>query len=274
MAKAIVETVHFTVDPDGLTRLVRDIWAEGNYKKALGILEAAKYGEPLPIAVQHDIIRGKNKFARYRNQRDSFCIKADRWKSSKGTRYPDPDEIPEIASKVAKLEDDLAFYKRPTDVPEEEEVEKPKKVLPDVSRLPKRFAGYASLDEMNMALLMKRNLPTVDQYLADAASRDEREAAGKPKPDRALSAEMGWVVPDGKFYACLTKQEHIWLCHQFGLTESAAEKLGWIKITKDLLDKNHIFKGAKEPTQKQINTVFDWCEKHNYELPEWAGGKD
>lgn len=278
METKTVQIVHFTVDPDGLTRLVRDMWAKGNYKKALNILGAAKHGDPLAIDVQHDIIRGKMKFALYRNQKDSFCIKADRWKPRGFSNYPDPDEIPVMAAKVAKLESDLEFYKRPVEDDPDEQYQR--KVLGEpipknrATLVMKKFAGYASLEEMNMALMIQRSIPTVEEYLANAASRDEREAAGKPKPDRSLTADMGWVVPDGKFYACLTKQEHSWLCAQFGLEESTAEELGWVKITKDLMGQTFIHEGKKDATQKQINTVFDWCQKHKQKLPEWAGGRD
>ena len=134
----------------------------------------------------------------------------------------------------------------------------------------KRFAGCDKLGKK--CRLIPLDARTVDETVAAMRSRDQRE--GKVKPDSKLIAEMGWVLPDGKFYACLTKMEHIWLASQFGLTETQAEQAGWVKITEDFVGARFIHQGKIPATQKQINTVFDWCEKHKAKLPEWAGGSD
>ena len=140
--------------------------------------------------------------------------------------------------------------------------------------LPPMFGGYGSLDEMNMAYMLKfaaRDQAKNRQNYIN--SRLERE--GKPiLPDKNLEAESGWVTPDGKFYACLTPMEHVWLALQFGNTERQAERSGWIKIVKDITAQIHIFPGEIEATQKQIDTISDWCEKHNHPLPYFAGGEE
>lgn len=265
--------VHFTVDPDGLTSLVRDMWGEGNFSKCLSILEIAKHGDPIPVAIQHDIIRGKKRFARVKGSRSKFCIKEDNWEPSNFSYYPDPASLPKLAEKVRGLELD-AEDRHAVERREEMEEECGADIMAAAAaRGMKRFGGFDSLEEMNQALLIQRNLPTLDEVLQAQDSRDKRESQGKPKPDRKLEAWAGWIRPDGLFYACLTKMEHIWLAGQFDLSEQQAEGKGWIKITRDLTGQTYIFKGKQEPTQKQINTVFDWCEKHKHPLPEWAGGK-
>lgn len=274
------KSLHFTVDPDGLTRLVRDMWAEGNYDKCLNVLGASKSGGPLALDVQYDIIRGKKRFANWKGERDQFCIEKDDWKPSKIAFYPDPAPS-RLASALQKKSDKdsereisraLGGYSEPEEV---KTVARPARVQRRIVKRYKMqmFGGYSSLEEMNMAYLAKRNIPTIDDQIAAMHSRDEREGK-KPLPDRKLSTRMGWILPNGGFYSCLTKMEHVWLAAQFGKTESQAENAGWIKTTVGLTGETHIFKGEKEPTQKQINTVFDWCEKYKVTLPHWAGGKD
>lgn len=269
------QTVHFTVDPTGLTRLVREMWAEGSYDKCLNLLAATKHGEPLPIAVQYEIIRGKKRFALFNGDPDSFCIEADDWKPGAGSRYPDPEpsKLAAWLKEQSRLETDreMARILRGRGIEDDIDDEgEPRRTI-TAPKMMKRFAGFDSLDDMNHAMLMKRNIPTIDETVAAMHSRDERDGK-KPRPDLTLSAEMGWLLPDGKYYACLTKMEHVWLAAQFGKTEAQAEYAGWIKTTKDLMGERHIFKGKRDPTQSQLNTLFDWCEKHKAKLPDWAGG--
>jgi len=65
--------------------------------------------------------------------------------------------------------------------------------------------------------------------------------------------------------------EHVWLASQFSLSEKAAEQAGWIKINHGLLNETNILH-FEPPTQKQLDTLFDWCQKHKVALPDWAGG--
>lgn len=246
------QTVHFTVDPDGITRLIRDMWAEGSYEKALNVLGSMACGVVIPQGIQYDIIRGKKKFANYNGDPDQFCIIVDNWKPRDGD-YPDPEP-----SKLA------AFLKKRAD--EEFKVEATTTGF-DFTAM-KRFGGYDTIEQMNQALLIQRNISKIDP-LADMHSREERERNGKPKPDTELESKAGWILPNGKFYACLTAMEHVWLASQFGKTEKQAEDAGWIKINHGLLNDTNILH-FKPPTQKQLNTLFDWCEKHKVSMPEWA----
>lgn len=258
--KTTTETVHFTVCPKWLTAFVRSVWAEGSYQRAFNIINAAF--PTMPPDMKHGIIRGTHQLVRAKGRdKTAINVVTDRWKPNL-TRcsyghYPDPDVV--RANPIYTIADwlnHIALKVQKTETKAER---------------PMMFAGYESLEEMNLAFLVKRNLPTVESYIEAQASRNER-ANVKPVADPTLSADMAWILPDGKFYPCLTAQEHAWLASRFQLTEGEAEAMGWIKITKDLFNATHIFKGAKNPTQAQINTVFDWCHKHSKELPSWAGG--
>lgn len=110
----------------------------------------------------------------------------------------------------------------------------------------------------------------IDVFMAHDRELSNRST---PDPDYKLNAEDGWVLPDGKFYPC-GYMEHIWLAGRLGKEEREAEKAGWIKISHGLSGELYIHKHVDSPTQKQINTVFDWCEKHKAKLPDWAGGKE
>ncbi len=299
----MTKTVHFTVCPRFLTNHVRDLWAEGSFDKSLKTLHSAF--PSMPLEMKHDIIRGKRKLVAVTGDPGAMnCVK-DKWtpclnRCSYG-KYPDPEDIASLAECANRLlEEDhknnvsyvmnlLISIKESEDaleiadlhhcvarMPKEAiaEAESIMRKLSAPSPMPmERFGGYGSLEEMNMAFAFKQSIPTVEEVIERNRDRDARAEKGKPKPDRKLTAKMGWVLPDGKFYACLTPMEHIWLASQFGLTESQAEQSGWIKISVDFIGKTFIHKFS-DPTQKQINTVFDWCEKHKKPLPDWAGGKE
>lgn len=97
----------------------------------------------------------------------------------------------------------------------------------------------------------------------------QRLCAGRGIVCEQRGKKIDMTTPDGKFYACLTRMEHIWLAKQFGKTEKEAEEAGWIKINLGLMNDINILH-FKKPTQKQLDTLFDWCQKHKAELPDWA----
>jgi hypothetical protein len=269
-------TVHFKICPKWLTGFVRDVWAEGSYQKSFNIINAA-FPE-MRDEIKFAIISGSKKLVQDKHDKESMNIANDDWKPDLSRchngLYPDPEEVRNNAVYTARDLEEYLERKNPTPPKLDRAEFIENNDLPDlkeVRREMKMFAGYDSLEEMNQALLFKRSIPTPEHYVETQMSRDER-AGQKPKPDKTLLADLGWITPDGKFYACLTAMEHVWLADQFGLSEREAELAGWIKITRGIDMVRHVFQGEKEPTQKQIDTVFQWCEKHKTKLPDWAGG--
>ena len=71
--------------------------------------------------------------------------------------------------------------------------------------------------------------------------------------------------------------EHDWLAGAIGnspnLNKDIATKMGWILISHPMGKPNElsIFFGDKEPTQKQLDTLFDWRQKYEGEVypGEW-----
>ena len=305
-----IATLNFRIDFEWLTEHVRNLWAEGSFDNAIKTARAA-FPE-MSIESVNDVIRGNAKWQKCVDDEDCCTVEADDWKPDLDRcefgKYPDPDDLVKMAERSNRLERQAEEEERikadniareinrctagpdlqalmeiwegfsaaarkgisiPT-APIEEPIKPSKPFV-----MPQMFGGYGSLDEMNKAMLFQREVPTAEQFMAIIDSRSERESKGKPKPDNTLSDKLGWILPNGAFYGCKTKMEHVWLADQIaGLTETAAEGKGWVKISRDIFtDKSVILKGQREPTQKQINTVFDWCEKHKQTLPDWAGGE-
>lgn len=82
-----------------------------------------------------------------------------------------------------------------------------------------------------------------------------------------LNAICGWISPDGYIIPCEYYQ-HITLAScisdKLGLKTTDLESLGYIKLqNKDLFLYPH-----KNITQKQYDTIFDYCELHQMQMPE------
>lgn len=86
--------------------------------------------------------------------------------------------------------------------------------------------------------------------------------------DDHMTSDSGWLLPNGNYYGCSAMEhvgladsllEHIGVQHD-GNAERAAEKLGWVKISKSgfglyvLCD--------KKPTKKQFNRLWDYSVLH------------
>lgn len=129
-----------------------------------------------------------------------------------------------------------------------------------------------NLDEQLAAQWGPATANNIDVFLAHQRVLDKRST---PAPDPNCESEDGWILPDGKFYGC-GYMEHIWLADRLGKEEKEAEKAGWIKISHGVDGRLYIQRldTAREPTQKQIDTMFTWCEKHKAKLPDWAGGHE
>lgn len=96
------------------------------------------------------------------------------------------------------------------------------------------------------------------------------------QPDYSLSSRYGWIAPNGDFYAC-RRTQHCELAERlcfslYGIEgqdgEQVFEKRGWIKITDDsIVTRNVMFLSFVLPNQSQKNTIFDWCQKYNEDVP-------
>lgn len=104
-------------------------------------------------------------------------------------------------------------------------------------------------------------LPSVEDYIKHQLELDKRP---KPEPDPHLDTPTGYILPDGKFYACAW-MEHSWLAFVLGVNNTEnANKAGWIMITHPIDEprKYYIYEGDKEPTQTQLDTLDSWRQRY------------
>lgn len=85
-------------------------------------------------------------------------------------------------------------------------------------------------------------------------------------PADPLGSEYGWITEDGRFHPC-TSWGHIPLARELGVSYRAAERrfvlvsrstnggaFGNISVIRNI-------------TQRQLNTMFDWAQRHGYKIP-------
>jgi len=84
---------------------------------------------------------------------------------------------------------------------------------------------------------------------------------------------FGWILPNGTFYPCKYHEhakvaEKIFKDNDIKSTnpEHDAEIKNWIKISG--FEETKIFLFIRNPTQYQIDALFDWCLKHNIHFPK------
>lgn len=88
-----------------------------------------------------------------------------------------------------------------------------------------------------------------------------------------LDTNNGWLSPDGNLYPCDKFQHNNLqgsLERNFGIPN--LEK-NWIKLLKFDLQSPMFLECYDKPTQAQINTMFDFCEKHKIQFPDWIDEK-
>jgi hypothetical protein len=134
-----------------------------------------------------------------------------------------------------------------------------------------------------MTLQAMKSMPSVDPEAiastVDAIMGNGKELDEPPERCTKLESKHGYILPNGDFYPC-GFMKHAMLAarilkhvldrnpEDIADEEKLADNMGWIRIqTSTLMDVTHIAI-PKRPTQKQQNTLWDWCQKHNEEYPK------
>lgn len=119
--------------------------------------------------------------------------------------------------------------------------------------------------------------PPVPVLHAEYDFDDVERAPEPPAPDATLKTDTGWLLPDGKLYACRYR-EHERLAWQLGAGDRYHMFFGvpgWLHLEDGTWRvPNALRHEGVEPTvvtQAQIDTIFDWCQVHEKELPDWLG---
>lgn len=302
----LIGTVHFRVDFEGLTRMVREYWAEGSYTLALSIMTDSG----IPIDEAHDIIRGKRKMTQDPDGKNGVdgMIADDNWQPSGAVaymgKYPDPldngwfrlihrygteglkqlrydaewaaeamnassyslDKI-RILEQVKHVPDEIYEY---FDIPKPDTIHTGELRELPVDRLDTiDYSWTAAAAQLREERLKNApapmgvsvpGLPDVDEFIKRQIELDHMP---KPEPDTTFSRPLGWIILTGKFYSC-EWMEHDWLASKIGnspnMDKTMAHNFGWIQITHPMNQPRNfqVIYGAKEPTQKQLDTLFDW----------------
>jgi hypothetical protein len=244
--RIVRESVTFRVDFDGMTDRVREFWAEGKYQHAMNVIEQ---GFNLTRAQATEVLNGRKRFAQAPGGKPGLegVLVDDAWspKTAGFDFYPDAT-CPVMAAECLRLQ-------RENDTLKEKLVNaamnaslREEEIQGEVTALRTRVAT---------ARMQLRSPRSFGEVLLDRMlSLDKRPTPG---PDRTFKSGNGWVTRDGKFYPCENSMEHIWLADRLGKTEKQAEEAGWVKLCEPMFDV-FIF-SSKGPTQRQINTVFDWA---------------
>lgn len=282
-------TLHFKVDFDGVTKLLRDMWSEGSYHRAMRTLNELG----LPSDIQESVIHGRAKLAQDPDGIDGVdgIVIDDVWTPRLANCaygvYPAFDELSNLERKLQEYRAkyfvflEFEFYKlkekaaRSFSGIELDEIRLWFSAMPDefVATLPLNeqaflttFLRVGYVAEMAGYFDAQRD---VDVYVAHQLELDEKPT---PEQDKEMISQFGWILPDGKFYPC-ERTDHVWLADRLDKTEADAELAGWVKIGTDMHGKPYLYEGEKRATQKQLDAVMDWCLVHGMTyLPDWIKG--
>lgn len=284
-ARRALKPAHFTVDFGFLTQTARDFWAEHSFDRAVRLITCSG----IPLAVAHDIIRGKKRMAQDPKGREGVdgIVLPDKWKPNpKACQhgiYPDPDDLPKLAAdgmnaKAQLIEHTEATLRQSLHTIQEEiqqaiernEYDTVMQMFEFYDELPEHIrkghrlpynraymeglARKQRADRARAAAGLPKNDP-VEKFIAHQRDLDTRPA---PTPSTDYSSNNAWLLPNGKFYALKSSMEHIWGARMIAdISEKGAEDRGWLKISYGIFGINILI--HRTPTQKQMDTLFDWA---------------
>lgn len=267
-------TVHFMIDFEGMTKHVRGLWAEGSYWKCVETLDALG----VPMRYWPAVIEGRAKLIQ-----DPDGVKGvdgqltkDEWQPDldmcHNGRYPKYEQLSKLFEQQKQWAQNLdqAYLEVCNLWKEYNRTRFNGKRLAEIIRqlqtYPAEVLELAGVDvhellphEVDYNPIAGKFEIDVDDYVAHQLELDK----AKP-PKSGLSKPTGWLLPNGKFYSC-DWMDHEWLCNTLkDITRDQAEAAGWIAFTHSVGQPTDfkIIYGNKEPTQRQLDTLFDWQQKY------------
>lgn len=255
------EILTFKIFGDDFTNLCRGIWAdEGNPDKGLKIVEAAF--PQMSESERLSILTGENKLVG--DSSIGMDLVEDGTKLSPGGNSLALDAVmSKILKKKKELQDEVtdltqlagnATYRRGSKVG-----------LIEIPMWRQRALERGEVDLYDDVIYRNVSQEPNPCRSARQLSKDEKKPVKRKLPEygREISGPNGWLLPDGKFYPC-GFQGHIETAYRLGYEEREAEKLGWIKISSQVIQASEI-----DPSQKQIDLIFDYCQKLGKGMPYW-----
>jgi hypothetical protein len=289
---------HFKITGEGLTRIVRDLWSEEEYKKAITILmEGLKGGITEDLAVL--VCTGKKKLV---GDESGMEVEDDNIGEQNGIKISILETITRLKNKHKKQEDEIKDWRNEThripspwgliEIPHSIYLKVGKKnwinkVIKDseITWDDPFFDQYKKLEgdykqgnvfAMESTSLTNENNEIFirkDDEIDDVALPAAIEENQPPKIDNTLSALNGYIAPNGDFYPCQKYAQHKYVAQDLEKTEIQLDNEGWVKISDSQdnfsVDKKRPdFICMKKLTQSQINTLYDWYKKHNRIFPK------
>jgi len=259
------ETLHFLVSGDFITDLARDIVREGNYAKALNMVQCF---EGLDDGQCIAILAGKLRMSGWGICEDPKC------KQCKGLEplylVEDDVEMPSLQEAFTSLKDEIETLKR------------------DRAELIRLYNGGAREDAYEYAKETTKSLikGTVDFWTGTATAKTiEPEEEEEEEPEIQtddIELESGWLSPHGGWYSC-GYWEHTETAGQiidkFGyeFDDNGPDVLlnrGWIKVGRYMTGKHIVlihYGSRHKISNRQIDKLWDWYQKHSIKKFEWNG---
>lgn len=294
-------TMTFHISMDWLTMHIRSLWAEGNYDKAIGVLDCLI---GLSLDQKADVIAGKLKLTEKQN--GSTVAVPDDWSPDLTMClhgcYLTFNQAISLASRADNLERSLrrledltiAFcMQRMREGPDRAHALFMLETLFDSGALKRngvewrggyltgsylvfgsnergwsRIPGYEP--RMDISPEFQKEIDEFRDAQVEVLTKDEL-----PPEDVDLVSEDGYITHDGKFWPC-RRFQHIWLAGV--LTDNVAypDESRFVKIAASQVDPGTICVYAPScgtVTAAQLVTVAQWCIRHEVELPRWANVK-
>jgi hypothetical protein len=247
---------HFTITGAFVTQHARKLWAEGHAAEALRFLMEDMEGMTEEIALL--ICTGKKKLV---GKNAEIGLEDD--KATTDSRdIPLPSAIEVFMRKDFKTK----------------EAERDLNVVLGISRDVEEAWGVTPVGKMpriQMQTIWDRKKPTpeeqqqanliLDGMIQEMIDRTSPEAKENPEPDIELEAESGWLSPEGDFFPCHYRG-HITLANRLGDGEFALESSGWLKLSARRWYRSDY---EKPVTQKQFDSIVEWCTKHKAKMEDW-----
>lgn len=226
--------VFFSVSGSALTKLVRDMMAEGRCLRALRLLFEGLHGMTWPTAFA--ILEG-----RMRLEGEGKTVQA----------VPDDTKGLLTFDEAVKREEENTtdrLYGREA-----------RKFIQEGGQ----DAPFRRNAETPEGLLSRARLEALAKGVEWLAVQEMD--LSNPRADALLQAETGYLLPDGKLYPC-PYYGHIKLADALGKSQEEAEREGWIKLQKG----NWYETEDGKLTQAQFDTITDWCRRKKRRIPDWV----
>jgi hypothetical protein len=273
----VCEKLSFTITGSGFTNIIRNLWVDGEYEKAINIVIRSLPGCTEEQALQ--VCTGKSKFTGDSNvginiepDNETHCCHA-KLKSVCET----VDELKKRSNELQELVRDLTldthYISSPWGL-----IEVPHSIWVKLGRPTGRMSDYhpePTIDWDHSWFDQFRDCEPYGSTFLDVLPEksDIKVKVEKvripPKVDPELNSLNAWVSPTGDFYPC-NYREHIKTAWHLGFEESDIEKKGWVKISDhkvfDIGLEYDIY-WHKKPNKKQIKVLIDWCNKHDRKFP-------